>query len=86
MTDNNKKLTTPLIDIDEAASILGMHKSTLYGIIRQYEAIKNKKFQGLPYKDKIFNCPPYIRIGKRLKFTRESLQGFIDDSLREEKK
>lgn len=66
------------ITLPEAATMLKMHRVTLRKIIFEYEFIQSKNINDLTEENKKFRCPPYGRIGKKIVFSKEKLQKYIE--------
>jgi excisionase family DNA binding protein len=54
-----------LLDLDQAAELLGLKPSQLYQLTRQRSIVR----QAIPL--------PHVRLGKRLAFRRESLERWV---------
>lgn len=81
-TFKGKKMSRQtMIEVDEAAKILGVHKLTLRKWIKTYEKIKDKNPDELTDKEKILHCPPYGRIGNKLVFSKEKIEKFMEDAI-----
>lgn len=68
------------LSIKEASAIIGIHQYTLHEWIKKHQNIKIKNENELTESEKKFRCPPFSRIGKRYRFTREDIEKFIKDS------
>ena len=77
MTDQTRNF----IWLKEAADLLNVNIVTLREWIKKYETIKKKKPDELTESDKKFRCPAYGRMGSRYRFTRESIDKFIKESM-----
>lgn len=72
-----ENLEKDFISVDEAAKLLGVHRTTLRAWV--LKEIKIKK-NNLPYPE-LFKCPPFGRIGSRFLFRRDDIEKFINDSM-----
>jgi predicted DNA-binding transcriptional regulator AlpA len=66
------RLPDTFISMDEAAKLVGVHRTTLFSWIR-----KNKEDDG----QKKIACPSYQKIGCRYRFKREDIEKFIKESV-----
>ena len=74
------KVENKFLSLKEAAMMIGIHHYTLHEWIKKHHNIKIKNENELTDSEKKFRCPPFSRIGKRYRFTREDIEKFIKDS------
>ncbi len=60
------------VSIDEAAKLLQIHRTTLFGWIKKSKQSGEKTGKKL--------CPHYHRMGSRYRFKREDIENFIKES------
>lgn len=70
--------------LDEAADMIGVHKTTIVHWIKKKKIINKKHPSDLTPSEKNFRCPLYTRVGSRYRFKREDIEKFIETQVEEE--